>query len=184
MEQNSTTTNILQAARSLFAERGYAAVSTRQIAQKAQVNEVTLFRHFGSKEQLFEDIISHFLFKPTFSQLMEKQYDHLSEVLTDTGNSLHTFFRNNQDLIQMELKNPNKMVREKSISKFPKQVRDFLSTHLQRFTQSNTRQATVDATCFMASLYGICFNLYVVKTITEEVDFETCLRSIVQKYAS
>jgi len=44
-----TATRILDAAKKLFAERGYAATTTRSIAEAAGVNEVTLFRRFSSK---------------------------------------------------------------------------------------------------------------------------------------
>jgi AcrR family transcriptional regulator len=43
---------ILDAALRVFAETGYRGATTRRIAQLADVNEVTLFRHFGSKEEL------------------------------------------------------------------------------------------------------------------------------------
>lgn len=39
----------MRAASDLFAERGYAATTTRAIAERAGVNEVTLFRRFESK---------------------------------------------------------------------------------------------------------------------------------------
>lgn len=44
-----TTDRVIAAANDLFAERGYANTTTRAIAEKAGVNEVTLFRRFGSK---------------------------------------------------------------------------------------------------------------------------------------
>ncbi len=47
-----TRQRILQAARQLFSEVGYALATTRLIAEAAGVNEVTLFRHFGSKKAL------------------------------------------------------------------------------------------------------------------------------------
>ncbi len=40
---------VVAAARDLFAERGYAATTTRAIAERAGVNEVTIFRRFDSK---------------------------------------------------------------------------------------------------------------------------------------
>ena len=40
---------VLAAATTLFAERGFAATATRAIAERAAVNEVTIFRHFGNK---------------------------------------------------------------------------------------------------------------------------------------
>lgn len=44
---------ILGAARELFAESGYASVSTRAIASRCGVAEALIFRHFGSKAALF-----------------------------------------------------------------------------------------------------------------------------------
>jgi AcrR family transcriptional regulator len=48
---------ILNAATELYAETGFRGATTRQIAQKAGVNEVTLFRHFGSKTALLHEAI-------------------------------------------------------------------------------------------------------------------------------
>ena len=45
----STDDRILTAAAALFAEKGYAATTTRAIAEAAGVNEVTLFRRFDNK---------------------------------------------------------------------------------------------------------------------------------------
>jgi len=49
---------ILQSARELFAERGYAKTTTRDIAKRAKASEVLLFRYFNSKAELFEEAIS------------------------------------------------------------------------------------------------------------------------------
>jgi AcrR family transcriptional regulator len=43
---------ILEAALRVFAETGFRGATTRRIAQEAEVNEVTLFRHFPTKEEL------------------------------------------------------------------------------------------------------------------------------------
>jgi AcrR family transcriptional regulator len=48
---------ILEAAVRVFAETGYRGATTRRIAQEAGVNEVTLFRQFGSKEELIREAI-------------------------------------------------------------------------------------------------------------------------------
>ena len=44
---------ILAHATSLFASRGYNGVSTREIASAARVNEVTIFRHYPRKHDLY-----------------------------------------------------------------------------------------------------------------------------------
>lgn len=47
-----TRQRIIAAALKLFGQVGYSRASTRLIAEAAGVNEVTLFRHFGSKKNL------------------------------------------------------------------------------------------------------------------------------------
>ncbi|TAM72042.1 TetR/AcrR family transcriptional regulator [Mycobacterium sp.] len=48
---------IEDSARRLFAERGYRGTSLREIAVAADVNEALIFRHFGSKQALFEQTV-------------------------------------------------------------------------------------------------------------------------------
>jgi len=52
-----TSNRIIDAALEQMYERGYDGTTTRGIAQEAGVNEVTLFRHFGSKRNLFMAVI-------------------------------------------------------------------------------------------------------------------------------
>ncbi len=51
---------LLDAAARVFAETGYRGATTRRIALEAGVNEVTLFRHFGSKAELMQAALQHF----------------------------------------------------------------------------------------------------------------------------
>ncbi|MGB0971759.1 MAG: helix-turn-helix domain-containing protein, partial [Mycobacterium sp.] len=50
---------ILTAAADLFAERGPAATSIRDIASRSRVNHGLVFRHFGTKEQLAGAVLDH-----------------------------------------------------------------------------------------------------------------------------
>lgn len=50
---------ILEAATDLFAERGPAATSIRDIAARSKVNHGLVFRHFGTKEQLVGAVLDH-----------------------------------------------------------------------------------------------------------------------------
>jgi AcrR family transcriptional regulator len=49
---------LLDAAARLYAETGFRGTTTRRIAQEAGVNEITLFRHFGSKAALLHEAIA------------------------------------------------------------------------------------------------------------------------------
>jgi AcrR family transcriptional regulator len=50
---------ILDAAARVYAEFGFRGATTRRIAQAAGVNEVTLFRTFGSKDALIAEAMQH-----------------------------------------------------------------------------------------------------------------------------
>ncbi|HEX6104153.1 MAG TPA: helix-turn-helix domain-containing protein [Gemmatimonadales bacterium] len=49
---------LLDAAVRVYAEAGYRGATTRRIAFEAGVNEITLFRHFGSKDALMREAIA------------------------------------------------------------------------------------------------------------------------------
>jgi AcrR family transcriptional regulator len=53
LARNITEARIIEAAVQLFAQHGFKGTSTRDIAELANVNEATLFRHFAKKADLF-----------------------------------------------------------------------------------------------------------------------------------
>ena len=46
---------LLDAAVRVYADSGYHGATTRRIAAAAGVNEITIFRHFGSKDVLLRE---------------------------------------------------------------------------------------------------------------------------------
>jgi AcrR family transcriptional regulator len=70
---DDTRQRILQAAAEIIAERGYARATTRSIAESAGVNEVTLFRHFGSKRNLLSELIGQHSALPELTKVIENQ---------------------------------------------------------------------------------------------------------------
>jgi len=52
-EQKNPRNRIMRAATSLFARRGFAATTTREIARRARVNSALVFYYFGNKERLY-----------------------------------------------------------------------------------------------------------------------------------
>ena len=53
-----TRTAILNAAVQVLSQHGFRGSTTRRIAEAAEVNEVTIFRYFGSKEALLQEAIN------------------------------------------------------------------------------------------------------------------------------
>ncbi|GAA4297709.1 TetR/AcrR family transcriptional regulator [Mycobacterium paraffinicum] len=49
---------LLEAAAEVFAEAGYAAAATKEIARRANCSEAMLFHYFGDKRGIFEQVVS------------------------------------------------------------------------------------------------------------------------------
>jgi AcrR family transcriptional regulator len=56
-EALSTRQKLIEAARAEFGDKGIEAATTRGIAERAACNEVTLFRHFESKQKLLAAVV-------------------------------------------------------------------------------------------------------------------------------
>jgi AcrR family transcriptional regulator len=70
MSAEQTRDRILDAALKRFSQKGFLGATTRGIARDAGVAEVTLFRHFGSKEKLFEEVIRGYSFLPAMKGIL------------------------------------------------------------------------------------------------------------------
>jgi AcrR family transcriptional regulator len=92
---DQTRQRLLDAAAETFSRDGIQGATTREIARGARVNEVTLFRHFKSKEQLLRAVLErglaaeaaimdeHSSWKENLRESMEKYarhyYSHLEK---------------------------------------------------------------------------------------------------------
>jgi AcrR family transcriptional regulator len=75
MKKNLTKQLLLDATLKLISEKGYLGATTREIAQEAGVTELTLFRHFGTKERLFEALLRSHTFLPKLKELLPELDD-------------------------------------------------------------------------------------------------------------
>jgi len=76
-----TRDHILDAAAKVFAEHGFRGATTRLIADAADVNEVTLFRLFGSKDALLGEAIRTRVYEREVPQLPEIPGDARAELI-------------------------------------------------------------------------------------------------------
>jgi AcrR family transcriptional regulator len=91
-KSSSTRQRLLDAAFKVCAEHGLHAATTREIAEAAEVNEVTLFRHFGSKEKLIAAL---------FERSVAAQAEALSDTEPDENDLDHDLRRYAQRFNQM-----------------------------------------------------------------------------------
>ena len=97
-----TKEKILDAGLSLFSKKGYIGATTKEIAKKAGVAELTLFRHFSSKERLFEEAIKRRSFLPTLKGLLpELKGLEYTDALIEIANRYLERLSERRDLIKI-----------------------------------------------------------------------------------
>ncbi|HYA86034.1 MAG TPA: TetR/AcrR family transcriptional regulator [Nitrospirota bacterium] len=68
--KTTTKQQLLEATLKLISEKGYLGATTREISRLAGVTELTLFRHFGTKERLFEELLNSYTFLPRLKEIL------------------------------------------------------------------------------------------------------------------
>jgi AcrR family transcriptional regulator len=87
---HSTRQRLIEAALALFGTQGVTETTTKQIAELAEVNEVTLFRQFGNKHGLLLAVIEEAAVFTQLGQTLVQQMsptDSLPTVLRDYANA-------------------------------------------------------------------------------------------------
>ncbi|MBD5634612.1 MAG: helix-turn-helix transcriptional regulator [Candidatus Eremiobacteraeota bacterium] len=102
----------MAAARELYATRGSRGTTTREVADRAGVNEATLFRHFGTKVQLLAAMLEHYSTYSAMPEILARATglatieDQLRSLAADTIEEM----KGREDLIRVsmaeELANP------------------------------------------------------------------------------
>ncbi len=75
MKKRDTKQKLLDATLKLISQKGYLGATTREISREAGVTELTLFRHFGTKEKLFEELLNSNSFLPRLRELLPELSD-------------------------------------------------------------------------------------------------------------
>lgn len=101
---------IIEAAVEMFAEKGYSATSTSEIAQKAGVAEGTIFRHYKTKKDLLISIIGPTLTKLVgpfilrdVHKIVNTDYDRFEDFLRAMMRNRLEFVLKNADVIRILL---------------------------------------------------------------------------------
>jgi AcrR family transcriptional regulator len=154
----SVRDQLIEAAARLYAEAGYRGATTRRIAGEAGVNEITLFRHFGSKDALIREAISRAdtLLAPDVA-LPESPRDPFREV-RDWARAHLADLRGRRSLIRTRMgeveAHPGIFSAENSP---PAAAAKALSRYLRRLRESGAAKAPFDEVAASTMLMGVLF---------------------------
>jgi AcrR family transcriptional regulator len=148
---------LLDAAVRLYAEVGYHGATTRRIATQAGVNEITLFRHFGSKDALIREAILRAGSPGVTAPLPERPREPFRE-LRDWARAHLTDLRHRRALIrkcmsEME-EHPGVFAGENTP---PAQAAQALCRYLRRLREVGLAKAPFDEVAASTMLMGALF---------------------------
>lgn len=86
--------DILDVAEDLFAQFGFEAVSVRQLAKEAGINVAMVSYYFGSKEQLFKQVIERKLINTGNLIASSTNLDHWEKIYRIADGYIDGFFQN------------------------------------------------------------------------------------------
>jgi TetR/AcrR family transcriptional regulator len=102
LEEQQNRDRILLAAASLFANKGYAGTSVREIVEAAGVTKPTLYYYFKNKEELYVRLMD--LAVETFCYVLSQSVNRpgtIREQLAGLLADLHGIFREHVDLLRL-----------------------------------------------------------------------------------
>ncbi|PJM75341.1 TetR family transcriptional regulator [Bifidobacterium simiarum] len=94
---------LIAVARSLFAAKGFAAVSVEEIAASAKVSKPIVYEHFGGKEGLYAVIVDREMQSLTeaLTASLANPEDHSRQIVEKAAMALLTYIENNPDGFQV-----------------------------------------------------------------------------------
>jgi len=140
MNENNSSSNpeetrarIMQAASQLFAEKGFSGTTTRAIAERSGVNEVTLFRHFGTKENLAKAIMDQFGGLAIAEDLSARFSGDYVQDLTLVGHAMMKVMTERSDAMRMAICEAGNFPEfQQVVAENPRQLRRMLARYFER----------------------------------------------------
>jgi AcrR family transcriptional regulator len=130
---DTTRGRIINAAAAIFASEGYARATTRQIARESGLSEMTLFRHFGSKQNLFAAVLEQYAIRPDFEALLSENLsgDYAEDMLKIGRFVMRIMFERREAVKMMLCESAHFPELREVLGQVPRQLRDMIAAYLR-----------------------------------------------------
>ncbi|WP_237175538.1 TetR/AcrR family transcriptional regulator [Paenibacillus xylanexedens] len=159
----SSKEKLMTAAIDLISKKGYSSVTTQEIATAAGLSEKTLFRQFGTKQNLLETAFDHYHYSEEMAKIFNERlvWDLQTDLLL-ICRTYHEIMNRNRKMIMISLKEEDNLpgFRERTI-KHPRQLMEVLTNYFNAMYDKGKLIETnpeLQAFSFMALNYGTFIN--------------------------
>ncbi|TGK20108.1 TetR/AcrR family transcriptional regulator [Leptospira fluminis] len=190
-DRMGTENALMKAAIQVFAQKGYDAATTKDIASLAGANEALIMRYFGGKKGLLESILTRaeeldddgntLLRKKN----LPKDYTHLDEALEDSISARCDEFRNYSDFMKVAV---SRIILDSDVSKiiqakiYEKAIPEMVQ-ELEKFKKAGEIDSKVDLKSVAFGISSLTFALGFMAQIVYKVpenEIKATIREIVR----
>jgi AcrR family transcriptional regulator len=168
--EKETKQRIILGAAQIFNQKGYEGATTREIAQAAGVNEVTLFRHYGSKKNLFLVMISQRSPLRSVRKALENRVtrDYRQDLLTIGNQYLTTMLKQRKGILMSLCAAEQLPEMREVIAQMPAQLRQVLGKRLQQHMISGSARE-MDPQMAAQAFFGMFFAFAISQGLLEAI---------------
>jgi AcrR family transcriptional regulator len=180
-----TRQQILQAAAEVFTAQGFSGATTRGIAETARVSELTLFRHFGTKKNLFLETIRKNSALPGIEMALAGQMsgDPRPDLILIGIQLLKTLIQRREVILMTFYEAERLPELRQIIVQVPKAQRRMLAGYLSRLAEQGLIKPT-DTEITAQAFLGMLFAYAVYQALEKETSSqdESEIHSIVETF--
>lgn len=169
-----TEQKILDAALKVFARKGYDAATTRVIAEESGFTEMTLFRKFQTKKNLFEQVMNmgnQEIQKNSQVLFEQKKYKNNRDLLLSFVKNLDGFINENFEFFHLSIVEDSKTV---------KPVVGLIIDEIGRYVEKNLPNKEIDYNTFGFSIATYIYSLNIDRYYGRTASFDDYQKSLEQ----
>jgi len=175
--QKKARQRILESAADSFRTLGYARTTTKQIAMNAGVAEVTLFRHFGDKQKLFQAVAPNIGGGVNFELLEAQLTDDLeADLRLITENAMRFFIAQQDAICMLMFESIHFPEMKEALVQNPRGMSELLEGYFQKQVDAGKMKAIdphITAQAFISMLFGYAIGVHPVKDLLpDEIPIE------------
>jgi AcrR family transcriptional regulator len=163
-----TRTRILAAAKAIYEQNGTRGTTTREVAERAGVNEATLFRHFGNKHALLVAMRETACPLAVFESVLASLNGSLADNLRTIARSMLETMHSRRALMCISLAEDAQAERDTQAASVPEWRGPLeIMQRLERFLAEQIRLGHIrgDAHRLAAYFMGMCFSYIIARKI-------------------
>lgn len=153
---DKTEQKILDAALKIFSEEGFKGATTRVIAQESGFSELTLFRKFKTKENLFNSVLiknRENIMEELDAMLIDKKFENNKEFLETLIKNLTNLTENNFGFIHILVNNKRQIAGDIFM-----EIINHVSQYIEKVSPNDYMDSKVFALNIFSFVYFVVFD--------------------------